>query len=157
MLRDLDSAQIEYRLVRQKQNDAQTAENLETEHKGERFTLIEPPFAPEEPSSPNRPLILIFGVMFALAAGFGIVAVLESTDVSVRGRGDLEALLTSPPLATIPHMLTIADRAQQRRWRLQAAVGATASLAVALLLIHVLYRPLDVLWFAALRTMGIEV
>src|SRR5215472_1843240 len=49
MLRDLDSAQIEYRQVRQKQNDAETAQNLETERKGERFTLIEPPFTPEQP------------------------------------------------------------------------------------------------------------
>jgi polysaccharide biosynthesis transport protein len=156
MLRDLDSAQIDYRLVRQKQNDAETAENLETERKGERFTLIEPPFAPQEPSSPNRPLILIFGVMFALAAGFGTVAVLESTDASVRGREDLRALLASPPLATIPYILTAVDRARIRRWRTSALLGGAASVIVALVLIHVLYRPLDVLWIVALRRMGIE-
>jgi uncharacterized protein involved in exopolysaccharide biosynthesis len=56
MLRDLDSAQIEYRQVRQKQMEAETAQNLETERKGERFTLIEPPFTPEEPTSPNPPV-----------------------------------------------------------------------------------------------------
>jgi succinoglycan biosynthesis transport protein ExoP len=157
MLRDLDSAQIEYRQVRQKQNDAETAQNLETERKGERFTLIEPPFTPEEPSSPNRPLITIFGVMFALAAGFGTVAVLESTDASVRGRQDLQALLTSPPLATIPHMFTAADRARMRRWRRNALLGGATSVIAALALIHVFYRPLDVLVVVALRRMGIEV
>ena len=156
MLRDLDSAQIEYRMERQKQNDAQTAENLETERKGERFTLIEPPFPPQEPSSPNRPLILIFGVMFALAAGFGTVAMLESTDASVRGHHDLRALLTSPPLATIPIMLTVLDRARLRRWKLNAVLGGVASVVVALVLIHVFYRPLDVLWVVALRRVGIE-
>jgi len=157
MLRDLDAAQIEYRTVRTKQNDAETAQNLETEHKGERFTLIEPPFTPEEPSSPNRPLLLIFGVMFALAAGFGTVAVLESTDASVRGRQDLRVLLDTAPLATIPLMLTAADRARTHRWRRNALIGSVASAIVGLVLIHVFYRPLDVLWMVALRCVGIEV
>jgi uncharacterized protein involved in exopolysaccharide biosynthesis len=157
MLRDLDSAQNEYRVVRLKQMDAQTAENLEVERKGERFTLIEPPFTPEEPSSPNRPLIIIFGLMFALAAGFGAVAVLESTDGSVRGRHDLQSLLTAPPLAIIPIMLTTEDRARRHRTRMRALLGAVASLFVALALIHVFYRPLDVLWVVALRRVGIEV
>ncbi|HEY2201987.1 MAG TPA: hypothetical protein VGH56_08865 [Solirubrobacteraceae bacterium] len=157
MLRDLDSTQIEYRQVRQKQNDAETAENLETERKGERFTLIEPPFTPEKPASPNRPLILIFGVMFALAAGFGTAALLESTDATVRGPEDLRVLLTSPPLATIPHILTAIDRARMRRWRRNALLGGVASVIAALVLVHVLYRPLDVLWVVALRRMGIEV
>jgi uncharacterized protein involved in exopolysaccharide biosynthesis len=157
MLRDLDSAQIEYRQARQKQMEAQTAENLEAERKGERFTLIEPPFTPQEPTSPNRPLIMIFGLMFALSAGFGTVALLESTDGSVRGPHDLRALLTSPPLATIPVMLTIVDRARLRRRRMTALLGGAASLVVALVLIHLLYRPLDVLWAVALRRAGIEV
>lgn len=157
MLRDLDSAQSEYRQARQKQMQAQTAENLEVERKGERFTLIEPPFTPQEPTSPNRPLIVIFGLMFALSAGFGTVVLLEATDASVRGPHDLRALLTSPPLATIPVMLTALDRRRLRRWRTTALLGAAASFVVALVLIHVFYRPLDVLWAVALRRVGIEV
>jgi uncharacterized protein involved in exopolysaccharide biosynthesis len=157
MLRDLDSAQSEYRQARQKQMEAQTAENLEVERKGERFTLIEPPFTPQEPTSPNRPLILIFGVMLALVAGFGTVALLESTDATVRGRQDLLQLLALPPLATIPIMLTTVDRVSRRRRRTAALAGATTGLVVALLMIHLLYRPLDVLWIVALRRAGIEV
>jgi succinoglycan biosynthesis transport protein ExoP len=157
MLRELDSAQAEYRQVRLKQMDAQTAEDLETERKGERFTLIEPPMAPEEPTSPNRPLILIFGLMFALSAAFGTVALLESTDASVRGRLDLQTLLTAPPLASIPVMLTNDERARTRRLRLRALFGSVASLIVTLVMIHIFYRPLDVLWAVALRRLGIEV
>ena len=157
MLRDLDSAQAEYRQERLKQMDAQTAEDLETERKGERFTLIEPPVVPEEPTSPNRPLVLIFGLMFALAAAFGTVALLESTDSSVRGRLDLQNLLSVPPLASIPVLLTNDDRARARRWRTRALFGGAASLILALALVHIFYRPLDVLWAVALRRMGIEV
>jgi polysaccharide biosynthesis transport protein len=157
MLRELDSAQAEYRQVRLKQMDAQTAEDLETERKGERFTLIEPPIPPEEPTSPNRPLVLIFGLMFALAAGFGTVALLEGTDASVRGRLDLQNLLTSAPLASIPIILTNDDRARTRRLRLRTLFGTVASLILTLALIHIFYRPLDVLWAVALRRLGIEV
>jgi uncharacterized protein involved in exopolysaccharide biosynthesis len=157
MLRDLDSAQIEYRQVRQKQMEAQTAENLETERKGERFTLIEPPFTPEEPTSPNRPLVLIFGFMFALSAGFGIVAILESTDPSVRGSHDLQVLLASPPLAAIPIMLTSSDRRRRQRRRMYALAGGAASVIAVVVLVHLFYRPLDVLWAVALRRLGIEV
>jgi uncharacterized protein involved in exopolysaccharide biosynthesis len=157
MLRDLDSAQLQYREERQKQMEAQTAENLETERKGERFTLIEPPFTPEEPASPNRPLLLIFGLLFSLAAGFGTVAVLEATDRSVRGPHDLQALLAIPPLATIPIMLTTADRVRRRRQRLYTMAGGAASVLVAVVLVHLFYRPLDVLWALALRRLGIEV
>jgi succinoglycan biosynthesis transport protein ExoP len=157
MIRELDSTQSEYRQARQKQTEAQTAENLEVERKGERFTLIEPPFTPQEPTSPNRPLILIFGLMFAVSAGFGTVAMLESTDTTVRGRQDLLQLLASPPLATIPIMLTIADRVTRHRRRTVALAGAATGLVAALLMIHLLYRPLDVLWIVALRRVGIEV
>jgi len=157
MMRDLDSAQVEYRLVRQKQMEAQTAENLETERKGERFTLIEPPLTPEEPTSPNRRLMLMFGLILALSAGFGTVAVLESTDRSIRGSQDLQALLAAPPLTVIPIMLTSTDRARLRRRRMYAVAGGAASLVVAVVLVHLLYRPLDVLWAVALRRLGIEV
>jgi uncharacterized protein involved in exopolysaccharide biosynthesis len=157
MLRDLDSAQIEYRLARQKQMDAQTAENLEVERKGERFTLIEPPLTPEEPTSPNRTLILILGLLFAPLAGLGTGAVLEKNDSSVRGRHDLVTLLSVPPLAAIPLMHTSADRAQARRRRLYSLTGGVATVVVAVALIHLFYRPLDVLWAVALRRLGIEV
>ena len=157
MLRDLESAQSEYRLERLKQNEAQTAENLEVERKGERFTLIEPPFPPEEPASPNRRLILIFGLVAALGLGVGMVALLEATDGSVRGRHDLEQLLAMPPLAMIPVMLTREDRVARRRRRYSALYGALGAMLVGVVLIHLLYRPLDVLWVAALRRLGVEV
>jgi polysaccharide biosynthesis transport protein len=156
MLRDLDSAQLEYRQVRGKQMEAETAQNLETERKGERFTLIEPPFTPEQPASPNRPLILIFGLMFALSAGFGTVALLENMDGSVRGRHDLVSLLSAPPLASIPVILTSADLARARRRRLYALSGCIASVILAALLIHVFYRPLDVLWAVAMHRLALE-
>jgi len=156
MIRDLEAAQSQYRVERLKQNEAQTAENLEVEHKGERFTLIEPPFPPEEPTSPNRRLILIFGMVAALAAGAATAVLIDTFDGSVRGRDDLELLLARPPLAMIPMIQTREDRAARRRWRYTALGSALGAVLVGVVLIHLLYRPLDVLWLAALRRLGVE-
>ncbi|MBV8145652.1 MAG: lipopolysaccharide biosynthesis protein [Gammaproteobacteria bacterium] len=156
MLRDLDSLQSQYRVERLKQNEAQTAENLESERKGERFTLIEPPFPPEEPTSPNRRLILLFGAVGALGVGAATALLLDALDGSVRGRHDLEALLSTPPLAMIPLIRTREDRVARRRRRYTALYGALGAMLVGIVLIHLLYRPLDVLWLAALRRLGVE-
>ena len=156
MLRELDAAQGEYRQDRSKQELAETAENLETECKGERFTLIEPPFPPEEPTSPNRRLILIFGLIAALAAGGATVAGAEMLDGSVRGRHDLQRLLQAPPLAMIPLIMTSADYSARRSRRLLSVYGLFAGIVTAALLVHLLYRPLDVLWVSALRRLGLE-
>jgi succinoglycan biosynthesis transport protein ExoP len=151
LLRGLENEQIKYREVRQKQMAAKLSENLEDEQKGERFTLIDPPLVPEEPSSPNRKLLIGAGVVLAVAAGLLTVALLESTDHTVKSRGELEALLEVPPLAVLPLMETRADRARQRRRRWLALAATTGGCTLALLLTHWLYRPLDVLWDSALR------
>jgi uncharacterized protein involved in exopolysaccharide biosynthesis len=156
MVHDLESAQSQYRVERLKQNEAQTAENLEIARKGERFTLIEPPFPPEEPTSPNRQLILIFGMVAALGAGAGTAVLLETFDGSVRSRNDLEQLLATPPLALIPVLQTREDRVARRRRRNAALGGALGAVLVGIVLVHLLYRPLDVLWLAALRRLGVE-
>jgi formate hydrogenlyase subunit 3/multisubunit Na+/H+ antiporter MnhD subunit len=75
----------------------------------------------------------------------------------VRGSHDLHTLLASPPLAAIPIMLTSVDRARSRRRRMYAFAGGVASVLVAVVLVHLFYRPLDVLWVVALRRLGIEV
>lgn len=154
LVRELDNNQLKYREVRQKQMEAQVSQNLEDERKGERFTLIEPPLRPEEPASPNRLSIAISGAVLALAAGIGVGLLLEQLDTSIRTRRDLELLLNVPPLAVVPWMQTSHDRRARRRRRSFGLAGVASALALALVLTHVLYRPLDVLWQVALRRLS---
>ncbi len=154
MARELDSTQLRYREVRQKQMDAQIAQSLETERKGERFTLIDPPVAPEEPDSPNRKLILALGLMLALGLSVGIAVLLEATDQRIHGRNEIASLLAVPPLAVIPWLQNAAQRAAQLRRQRFALYGSIAAFALAIVAIHTLYRPLDVLWAVAMRRLG---
>jgi uncharacterized protein involved in exopolysaccharide biosynthesis len=152
--RQLDSEQLKYREVRQKQMSAKLAENLEDEQKGERFTLIDPPLVPEEPESPNRLLLLAVGLVLALAGALLTTVVLEQRDQSVRNRADLEHLLSVAPLAVLPQMTTQAEIIQHRRRQRIVLAGAFGSLLLVLALTHIFYRPLDVLWAVTMRKFG---
>jgi uncharacterized protein involved in exopolysaccharide biosynthesis len=154
LLRSLNNEQIKYGEVRQKQMSAKLSENLEDEQKGERFTLIDPPLTPERPTTPNRPMLLVGGTVIALAAGLLCIVLLESVDGSVRNRRELERLLEVAPLAILPLMQTREELARQRRRRRYAIVGAVGAFAIALILTHLFYRPLDLIWDAALRKLS---
>jgi protein tyrosine kinase modulator len=151
LVRDLENAQLKYREVRQKQMEATLSKNLEIGRKAERFTLIEPPLVAEEPVSPNRPAVLILGLLLALAIGAGVAFGLEALDPTVRSRRDMDQLLPVAPLALLPWIETPAQVAARARLRRLSYAGAATSFVLAVVLVHFFYRPLDVLWQVALR------
>ena len=155
MARELESTQLKYQEILSKQTEAQVSQNLETEQKGEKFTMIEPPQPPEKPVSPNRKLILAMGLVLALALGAGAIVARESLDVSVRGPGDIRALLQVPALASIPLIVTAADRARRQRVARYTWGGGVAVIVLGALTIHFFIMPLDVLWLGVLRRFGL--
>jgi uncharacterized protein involved in exopolysaccharide biosynthesis len=155
LARDLDAAQLKYQEIRAKQTEVQVSQNLETEHKGERFTMIEPPLPPEKPISPNRLLILAMGLVLSVAAGVGAAMLRESLDVSVRGVQDIRTLLTVPPLAAVPVILTQAEQRRHRRVVRYSWQGTIASVLALAAMVHFLVRPLDVVWISLLRRFGV--
>ena len=155
MARDLQSAQIKYQEILSKQTEAQVSQNLETERKGERFTLIEPPQPPEKPISPNRKLILIAGLVMSIALGVGTVALRNSFDASVRGPSDIRLMLQVPALASIPVIVTGWDRARRKRIAAFSWSGGLAAIILAMVAVHLFVEPLDVLWLSMLRRIGV--
>jgi succinoglycan biosynthesis transport protein ExoP len=155
LARDLDSAQFKYQEIRSKQTEVQVSQNLETEHKGERFTMIEPPLPPEKPISPNRFLILVMGLVLSVAAGFGAAVLRDSLDVSVRGVQDVRALLSVPPLAAIPVIVTQAEEKRRRRVVRYSWQGGIVGLIALVAAVHFLVRPLDVVWLVLLHRFGV--
>lgn len=154
LVREYEIAVAEYREVQAKRQQALLAQNLEEGQKGERFTLIEPPLVPEQPASPNRLAILLLGIFISVGGGFGAGAAAEALDTRVYGRSGVSTLTGVPPLAVIPLLQTNASRtARLHRWILLACVLFVAT-AAALIAIHFLVTPLDVLYFRAVRALG---
>jgi uncharacterized protein involved in exopolysaccharide biosynthesis len=155
LTRDYDNARLKYAEIRSKQVEAKTAQNLEADRKGERFTLIDPPLPPEEPISPNRLLIFIAGLVLSIGVASGLLWYLETMDSTVRGRTDLFNLTGIAPLALVPHIGTLGEaRAARRRMWLTTGTSV-ATLCVTVVLVHFFYRPLDVLWFALAHRFGL--
>jgi len=155
MRRDLDGAQSKYQELVSKQTEAQVAENMESERKGERFTLIEPPQLPERPVSPNVPMILLAGLIFSLALGVGSVMAREALDSTVRGPADIRQLLQVPALASIPVIFTARDKEYHRRFTIAVSAGSVVAVVLVVIGVHFFVRPLDVLWVSLVRRIGI--
>lgn len=153
--RDLESAQFKYGEILGKQSEAQIAVNLETEQKGEKFTMIEPPQPPEKPVYPNRILILAIGLVLALALGAAAIAGREALDASVRGPKDIRELLQVPALASIPVIVTIAERERRQRITRYSWGGSLAAVTLIAVTVHFFIMPLDVLWLVLVRRFGV--
>lgn len=151
LVRDWDNTNARYRELKAKQMEAQIAEQLERKSKGERFSLIEPPLLPEKPVKPNRPAIFFIGLFLAFAAATGFIALRETLDKSVRKPGQVADITGLPPLAVIPYAELDEERAARGRRAYLVLSALAAALALALLLAHWLWTPLDVLWFKGLR------
>jgi hypothetical protein len=99
-------------------------------------------------------LIFIAGLVLSVGLTLGLLWYLETMDSTVRGRRDLLNLTGIAPLALVPHIGTLAEiRAARRRIWLTAG-SSVAMFCVAVVLIHFLYMPLDVLWFSFAHRLG---
>ncbi len=85
ILSERDNTKAKHDDLMQKLMEARVSQGLETEQKGERFTLIDPARLPEKPFKPNRLAILLIGVVLGIGAGIGFAALREFSDTSVRG------------------------------------------------------------------------
>lgn len=142
LTRDYEDALNRYKEITAKQTTAELAKSLESEQKGDRFSLLESPVVPDAPISPNRLAILFLGTVLSFAGGIGTVAVMEVLDDSVHGRKALIEFFGVPPLAVIPNIQTEADL-RRRRWRRVAIAGACIfGLALLTTWIHTRLAPL---------------
>ncbi len=139
-----------YNEINAKLNTARIAETLETESRGERFSLLEPPYVPTTPYRPDRIAILFFGFVLAIGSGVGNLAFREATDQRLYGARALQAMTGEPPLALIPLIKTEDDRRARRRRILIGGLGAVSGLVAVLFIIHVFVAPLHELWPSAL-------
>ncbi len=156
LARERDNSARKYEELRSKLLEAQVSEGLETQRKGERFSLIDPPDLPEKPEKPNRPLILLLSFVLALAGGAGTGALLENIDRSIRGPESLSHLTHAFPLAVIPYIPNRADLRKLIKKRRTIRLAGIGIAAACILLAHVFWLPLDVIWFATLRKFGLD-
>jgi polysaccharide chain length determinant protein (PEP-CTERM system associated) len=129
--RDYDTLRRMYTDLLRKSQESKMAANLEEAQIGEQFRYLEPPRLPERPFSPNRPELDLLGALGGLAVGFGLVALSEYRDTSLKTDEDVITALSLPVLATIPMMMTTRERQVRRRRRVLVSMAAVLMSLVA--------------------------
>lgn len=154
LTRDYQSAQKKYEEILAKKMTAQVAENLEGDQKAERFTVLEPPTLPDRPIKPDRKKLIAFSLLLAMAAPVGLVALVEGLHGTVRGVGQISAIVGQKPLVTVPLIPVAAELASRKRVYLMLAGGGVLATCVALAVVHFLVLPLDILLVKAIVRLG---
>jgi len=154
MVQELDNTNLRYREVSAREMEAQIAQQLELQKKGERFTLIDPPQEPLEPYSPNRLVILLLGFVIAIFGGFGSVALAENLDSTIHSERAISAILGVAPLATIPYLESQKESLARKNRRITLLIACLIIGIAATIAFHFIVMPLDVFWYKLLRVLG---
>jgi polysaccharide chain length determinant protein (PEP-CTERM system associated) len=150
-----NNTQAKYDDLMKKYMEAKVAHGLEKEQMGERFTLIDPARLPEKPVRPNRPAIILIGLILGLGAGVGTAALQEAADQSARRSEHLTSAFPFPVLGEVPEIMTLEDKLKKKnRWK---TIIVTTALFIIILIfvVHFFVMDLDVLWARLARKLAI--
>ena len=154
LIRDRENSVRKHQEITSRMMEAQVSAELEVQRKGERFSLINPPELPEKPSQPNRPAILLLGAMFALFGGVGLGVVADHVDGKIYTRDQLSHAMRNVPIVAVPYLPSDREMAALSRRRVAVSLSALGAMVVVVLILHLAWRPLDVVWYTILRKIG---
>ncbi|WP_321417726.1 hypothetical protein [uncultured Desulfobacter sp.] len=117
-----------------KMMEAKVARELESEQKGERFSLVEPARLPEKPFKPNRVAIVLIGIVLGSGAGVGLAALIEFSDSSFSKGDALSKSIGFPLLTEIPIIVTKHDRRKKNLKRMAMVTGMVSTVILAVFL-----------------------
>src|SRR6185369_58020 len=101
------------------------------------------------------PLVLLAGVVLAMASGMGSGVLADSIDAKVHGQRQLGSVVGIVPLVVVPKIRT---RAERRKGLLRWLTGFLAVIVIAgavALYLQYTVAPLDVLWVVLLNRFGV--
>ena len=131
LTRDYDTLNKLYTGLVTKGEEAKVAANLERRQIGEQFKVIDPARMPEQPFSPNRAQLNGIGAVLGPILGLVLIGFLEYRDTTFRTDAEIISVLSLPVLASIPPIVTAADKRQVKRRRRLVAVCSSVALALA--------------------------
>ena len=154
LLRTRQTSLNKYAEMEAKYREAKLAQTLEEEQKGEAFTLIEPPIAPDKPDKPDRKKIALLSLGLGLGTGLGLTILLEMLHEVVRGAKSLERVTGMQPIVVIPYIETPQDIAQSKKRKKLILVVSLVLLVALIILTHIFVMPLNLAWAIAVAKLG---
>jgi len=139
LIRDYENQKRSYDDLLKKKLDAAVSQNLEKRQKGSQFQILDPANLPEEPSQPNRKMIMGVAFLLALALGFGGTIAWEAMDLRLRDVRDFRHLYKVPILGYIP-VFQDQQYQREREVRRAAVYGGLITFAMAFSVLLIVYR-----------------
>jgi uncharacterized protein involved in exopolysaccharide biosynthesis len=122
-----------YQNFKDKEADAQVAETMEQQSKGETFSVIEPPQYPDVPERPNRRLLMLVGIFMTCMLAAGTMVAIDMLDPRIYEPKSLMSAFGEMPLATVPYIRT-SDELRGRRLRMIGVASVAVILMAGLLM-----------------------
>lgn len=141
--RDYENLRLQYSQATASLAEARTGDQIENQSRGQRITVSEPAVVPSRPSEPSRKKIVAVGIAAGLVLAAGVFALLELLNGAVRRPVDISNRLGELPFGTVPFIPTTRDTIARRSMIVVSLLIPIAGAAVALLLVHQYYLPLD--------------
>jgi uncharacterized protein involved in exopolysaccharide biosynthesis len=138
--RDHEQSRLNYESLLAKKNQSAMATNLEKRQQGEQFRMIDPPSLPQKPYFPNRLFFSLGGLALGLALGIAILLAMEFVSPRVYGELELQAIVPTALLITIPPMPTPVESRRTVMYRTLEVATATILLAAIPAITFFIYR-----------------
>ncbi len=146
LTRDHGAAMRKYNDLLSKLMQARVAQGMESSQRGERFRISDPASYPGSPYKPNRKIILVLGVLLAIAASVGLTALQEALDTSLKSASELVSSTGLPVFSVFPMIKTREEKRRTKRKHLAMGLGCCLLVAIGIILVDRMIMPLDVIW-----------
>ncbi|MEQ1845393.1 MAG: GNVR domain-containing protein, partial [Nitrospira sp.] len=101
--RDYNNLKNNYAMLLDKRLHTRVEENIGKRQKGGKYRILDRANLPREPVIPNKPRVLVLGLLFGCVVGAGLSVLREHLTPQFRSADDIEFLLAGPRLlAAIP-------------------------------------------------------
>ncbi|TAK55093.1 MAG: hypothetical protein EPO25_04865 [Gammaproteobacteria bacterium] len=130
LVRDYEVIKTQYEQIRARQTTAEIAQKASNAQAAETYVLINAAMVPTSPIEPDRVSLMFLAVVLAIAAGLGSATLLNATDPTIRGGGDVVALAGAQLLGHVPPMRTSAEQRKRRLGDVALASGMLAAVAL---------------------------
>ena len=146
----------QYNLAEERLSRASTGDRIENRSRGQRIVVVEQPAVPSQPTKPNRTKIAGSGVLLGIAAGLGLIVLLEMLNTTARRPEDIVSRLGVTPITTIPYIRTRSQKFRQRSAMLLLILVILVGIPAAVFAVHTYYLPLDLLADKVMNRMGVR-
>ena len=113
--RDYANMKGNYAMLLDKRLHARVTENLEKQQKSGKYRILDSAGLPRNPVKPNKPRVLVLGLLFGCVFGVGVSVLRERLSPQFRRAEDVEVVIGPQLLAAIPDFSFLWNPTKARR------------------------------------------